>query len=96
MLTYGRANVAFVRGKGSWLYTEDDTAYLDCATGIAVNVFKYGDKRLVAALHAQADKLWHTSNLYRISEQEKARRLTAMLAWTMLFCNSGQKPMKLL
>ena len=29
MPTYGRADIAFVRGKGSWLYTKDDTAYLD-------------------------------------------------------------------
>ena len=91
MPTYGRADIAFVWGKGSWLYTEDDTAYLDCATGIAVNVFGHGDKRLVAALHAQADKLWHTSNLYRIGEQEKlAWRLTRHAGLDhAFFCNSG-------
>ena len=77
MPTYGRADLSFVRGEGSWLYTADETAYLDCATGIAVNLFGHNHPRLVQALHSQADRLWHTSNLYRIPEQE---RLAARLA----------------
>ena len=91
MPTYGRADITFVRGKGSWLYTKDDTAYLDCATGIAVNTFGHGDPRLLAALHEQADKLWHTSNLYRIDEQEKlAYRLASHAGLDhVFFCNSG-------
>ena len=91
MPTYGRADITFVRGKGSWLYTQDDTAYLDCASGIAVNTFGHGDPRLLAALHEQADKLWHTSNLYRIGEQEKlAYRLATHAGLDhAFFCNSG-------
>ena len=91
MPTYGRADISFVRGKGSWLYTSDDTAYLDCATGIAVNVFGHGDARLVAALMSQAEKLWHTSNLYRIDEQEKLAHRLAVHAGLdqAFFCNSG-------
>ena len=91
MPTYGRADITFVRGKGSWLYTQDDTAYLDCASGIAVNTFGHGDPRLLAALHEQADKLWHTSNLYRIGEQEKlACRLATHAGLDhAFFCNSG-------
>ena len=50
MPTYGRADLSFVRGQGSWLYTADDKAYLDCATGIAVNIFGHNDPRLTAAL----------------------------------------------
>jgi len=91
MPTYGRANLSFVRGQGSWLYTASDDAYLDCASGIAVNLFGHSDKALRDALHEQVDKLWHTSNLYRIDGQEK-------LAWRLarhagldqvFFCNSG-------
>ena len=91
MPTYGRAELSFVRGKGSWLYTDDDTAYLDCATGIAVNLFGHGDKRLVSALHEQADKLWHTSNLYRIEGQERLAFRLARHAGLehAFFCNSG-------
>ena len=91
MPTYGRADLSFVRGQGSWLYTADDTAYLDCATGIAVNLFGHNDHRLTAALHQQADKLWHTSNLYRIPEQERlATRLAEHAKLDhVFFCNSG-------
>tara|TARA_B100000963_G_scaffold119876_1_gene104454 strand:+ start:590 stop:1756 length:1167 start_codon:yes stop_codon:yes gene_type:complete len=91
MPTYGRANLSFVRGHGSWLYTADDKAYLDCATGIAVNIFGHNDPRLTAALHQQADKLWHTSNLFRIPEQERlATRLAAHARLDhVFFCNSG-------
>ena len=91
MPTYGRANLSFVRGQGSWLYTADDKAYLDCATGIAVNIFGHNDSRLTAALHQQADKLWHTSNLYRIPEQERlATRLAGHARLDhVFFCNSG-------
>ena len=91
MPTYGRANLSFVRGQGSWLYTSDDKAYLDCATGIAVNIFGHNDPRLTAALHKQADKLWHTSNLYRIPEQERlATRLAGHARLDhVFFCNSG-------
>ena len=91
MPTYGRAELSFVRGQGSWLYTVDDKAYLDCATGIAVNLFGHNDPRLTAALHQQADKLWHISNLYRIPEQERlATRLAAHARLDhVFFCNSG-------
>ena len=91
MPTYGRADISFVRGQGSWLYTADDKAYLDCATGIAVNIFGHNDPRLTAALHQQADKLWHTSNLYRIPEQERlATRLAGHARLDhVFFCNSG-------
>ena len=91
MPTYGRAELSFVRGQGSWLYTVDDKAYLDCATGIAVNLFGHNDPRLTAALHQQADKLWHISNLYRIPEQERlATRLAAHAQLDhVFFCNSG-------
>ena len=56
MPTYGRADLSFVRGQGSWLYTADDTAYLDCATGIAVNLFGHNDHRLTAALASHTPK----------------------------------------
>ena len=91
MKTYGRADLAFVRGEGSWLITEDGTRYLDCASGIAVNTLGHSHPALVAALKAQADQLWHTSNLYRIPGQERvAKRLAALTGLDQVyFCNSG-------
>lgn len=91
MPTYGRIDLAFVRGEGSYLFTDDGTSYLDCATGIAVNALGHGHPALLAALHHQADLLWHTSNLYRIPGQEKlAGRLAAAAGLDQVFfCNSG-------
>ena len=91
MHTYGRADLAFVRGEGSWLITEDGTRYLDCASGIAVNTLGHSHPALVDALKAQADQLWHTSNLYRIPGQERvAEKLAALTGLDQVyFCNSG-------
>ncbi len=89
--TYNRANIAFVRGEGAWLFAEDGRRYLDFAGGIAVNALGHAHPKLVEALTEQAKKLWHTSNLYRVPGQEKlARRLVeASFADTVFFTNSG-------
>jgi len=89
--TYNRADIAFVRGEGAWLYAEDGKRYLDFAAGIAVNALGHAHPKLVEALTQQAQKLWHTSNLYRVPGQEKlARRLVeATFADTVFFTNSG-------
>jgi len=91
MPTYGRIDLCFVRGEGSYLYTEDDSAYLDCASGIAVTTLGHNHEGLRAALHDQIDKLWHTSNLFRIAGQEKlaARLAQAANLDQVFFCNSG-------
>ncbi|MDC1209292.1 aspartate aminotransferase family protein [Pseudomonadota bacterium] len=91
MTTYGRIDIAFTHGEGSFLISEDGKRYLDYATGIAVNAFGHCHPKLVAALQDQASKLWHTSNLYRIPEQETvAEKLVAnSCADRVFFCNSG-------
>ena len=71
MPTYARANLAFERGEGVYLYSTDGRRFLDFASGVAVNALGHAHPHLVAALKAQADKLWHCSNLYRIPLQEK-------------------------
>ncbi len=89
--SYARTDLAFERGEGVYLYTADGTRYLDMGGGIAVNGLGHAHPVLVAALKAQAEKLWHTSNLYRIPEQERlaARLVAATFADTAFFCNSG-------
>ena len=91
MKTYGRAELAFVRGDGCWLVTDDGSRYLDCASGIAVNTLGHSHPGVVAALREQAGKLWHTSNLYRIPGQERvAAKLAALTGLDQVyFCNSG-------
>ena len=71
MGTYGRINVVFDRGEGSWLVATNGDRYLDFGSGIAVNTLGHAHPRLVNALSQQAGKVWHTSNLYRIDGQEK-------------------------
>ena len=91
MPTYARIDLAFERGEGAYLYGDDGRRYLDFGSGIAVTGFGHGHPHLVSALTAQAGKLWHVSNLYRIPEQERlAKRLVeATFADTVFFCNSG-------
>ncbi len=91
MPTYARNDVAFVRGEGVYLYTGDGRRFLDFGSGIAVNALGHCHPHLVAALADQAKTLWHTSNLYRVPEQEKlaARLVAATFADSVFFANSG-------
>jgi acetylornithine/N-succinyldiaminopimelate aminotransferase len=89
--TYARADVAFERGEGAYIYAEDGRRFLDFGAGIAVNSLGHAHPHLVKALTEQAGKLWHTSNLYRVPGQEKlSKRLTdATFADLVFFTNSG-------
>ncbi len=91
MPVYARANIEVDHGEGVYLYDTAGHKYLDFAAGIAVNVVGHGHPHLVKTMQAQAAKLWHTSNLYRIPEGERlAERLREnTFADTMFFTNSG-------
>ena len=91
MKTYGRAEIAFVKGEGCWLVSEKGDRYLDCASGIAVNTLGHSHPALIEALRDQAGKLWHTSNLFRIPGQERVAKKLASLSGLdqVFFCNSG-------
>ncbi len=96
MPTYARADIVFERGEGVYLYATDGRRYLDFGAGVAVNSLGHAHPHLVGALKAQAEKLWHCSNLYRVAGQEKvARRLIEnSFADTVFFCNSGAEAME--
>ncbi len=89
--TYARAPMSFVEGQGSWLIEESGERYLDLGAGIAVTVLGHAHPALVGALEEQGRRLWHTSNLYRIPNQEAlAERLVAnTFADTVFVTNSG-------
>jgi acetylornithine/N-succinyldiaminopimelate aminotransferase len=91
MSTFARVNLAFERGEGVWLTATDGERYLDFTSGVAVNALGHAHPHLVAALTAQAQKLWHVSNLYEIPEAERvaARLCAASFADVVFFCNSG-------
>jgi acetylornithine/N-succinyldiaminopimelate aminotransferase len=96
MPTYARADLAFERGEGAWLFTTDGERYLDFGGGVAVNALGHAHPHLVAALTEQAGKVWHVSNLYRIPEGERlaARLCAESFADTVFFCNSGAEAME--
>jgi acetylornithine/N-succinyldiaminopimelate aminotransferase len=91
MPTYARQDLVFERGEGCWLISTSGDRYLDFASGVAVNALGHAHPQLVAALEAQAEKLWHTSNLYRVAGQEQLaeRLVAATFADRVFFCNSG-------
>jgi len=95
---YARADLAFERGEGVWLYTRDGDAYLDMMGGIAVNALGHAHPQLVDAIRTQSERLWHVSNVFRIPGQEElGRRLcAATFAEKIFFTNSGAEAMECL
>jgi acetylornithine/N-succinyldiaminopimelate aminotransferase len=91
MQTYAPLPVAFARGEGAWLWDTEGKRYLDALAGIAVNGLGHGHPELTRAIAAQAAKLIHTSNLFRVVEQERlAEKVCALAAMdNAFFCNSG-------
>ncbi|MBU6500138.1 MAG: aspartate aminotransferase family protein [Rhodospirillales bacterium] len=91
MPTYNRADLAFERGEGAWLYTADGRRFLDFGAGIATSSLGHNNKHLADAIAEQAHKVMHVSNLYRVPGAERlAQRLVdATFADSVFFCNSG-------
>ncbi len=88
---YAPASVIPVRGRGARLWDQEGREYVDLAGGIAVNSLGHCHPELVAELKAQADELWHLSNVYT---NEPALILGQRLceltfADRVYFCNSG-------
>jgi predicted acetylornithine/succinylornithine family transaminase len=91
LATYKRAPIELVRGSGVHLYDAEGKDYLDFGSGIAVNSLGYDDPGLKAALHAAAEGLVHTSNLYHTAPGERlaATLVARSFASKVFFCNSG-------
>ena len=91
MNTYARLPVTFSHGEGCRITDTDGKEYLDALSGIAVSTLGHAHPRLVAAIAAQAGRMLHTSNLYRIAEQEQlADKLCALSGMAeVFFGNSG-------
>jgi acetylornithine/N-succinyldiaminopimelate aminotransferase len=91
MPTYNRADLAFERGEGAWLWTSDGRRFLDFGAGIATSSLGHNNAHLVQAITEQAARVMHVSNLYRVPQAERlAQRLVeATFADSVFFCNSG-------
>jgi acetylornithine/N-succinyldiaminopimelate aminotransferase len=94
--TFARQDLAFERGEGVWLINRDGERYLDFGAGIAVNALGHAHPHLVKALTDQAQKVWHTSNLYQIPEGDRlAQRLVDnTFADQVFFTNSGAEALE--
>ena len=88
---YNRRNIAFTKGKGSFLFATNGKKYLDFVQGIAVNSLGHANPHLIKAINKQAKKVWHVSNAFQIPEGEKlAKKLTQKtFADYVMFQNSG-------
>ena len=97
MPTYGRWDVSVERGEGCYLFATDGRKFLDFTSGIAVTSLGHCHPHLIEAVTAQANTLWHTSNLFQIPGQQRlAERLVAnSFADTVFFNNSGAEAVEL-
>ena len=89
--TYARAPLALSHGEGAWAWDLDGNRYLDLVSGIAVNALGHADPVVVAAIHEQASRFVHGSNLYYF---EGIGRMAQVLCERSglaraFFCNSG-------
>jgi len=91
MQTYARLPVTFSHGEGVYLYDTAGRRYLDALAGIAVSGLGHAHPAVTAAIREQADKLIHSSNLYRVQAQEQlADALTRVAGMdNCFFGNSG-------
>ena len=91
MPTYSRLPICFSRGEGVRLWDTDGTSYLDALGGIAVCILGHAHPELAEVIADQARRLIHTSNLYRIEQQERlGDRLCAIAGMEQAFFgNSG-------
>ncbi|TRO89493.1 aspartate aminotransferase family protein [Glycocaulis profundi] len=91
METYSPPDLVFERGEGVFLHERGGEEYLDFISGIAVNSLGHNHPKLVSALKDQADRLWHTSNMFRVPGQiELAEKYCRdSFADRVFFTNSG-------
>ncbi len=89
--TYNRYPVVLDHGDGVYLYDVNGKQYLDFGAGIAVFALGYNNRAYNEAIHAQVDKLIHTSNyFYNEPAVDAAKAITAAAGLDrVFFTNSG-------
>lgn len=89
---YRPREVVLDHGKGARVWDTQGRDYVDFGAGIAVNALGHQDPDLLAALTAQAHKLWHSSNVFYTEPPLRlAEELVnaAEFAERVFLCNSG-------
>ena len=89
--TYSRFGINITRGSGTRLWDDEGRQYTDFTSGIAVCSLGHCNPYIVEAVKAQAEKLFHVSNLYWTKPQLKVASLLVenSCADRVFFCNSG-------
>lgn len=89
---YGdRQEVCFIRGEGSYLFDQDNRKYIDFFSGVATCSLGYGHPAFMRKMHAQLDRMIHSSNHFYNREQAQAAKLVSQISFPgrTLFVNSG-------
>ena len=96
MGTYARLDVDLVRGSGIYAFDKNDKKYIDFCSGIAVNCLGHAHPALIDALTTQANKIWHTSNIFTSSGAESLADTICKNSFgeKVFFCNSGAEAME--
>ena len=91
MHSYGRFPVAIDHGKSATVWDLDGREYIDFTAGIGVCSLGYAEEGWVAAVHEQAGKLSHISNLFYSEPYAKAAQklCTRTGMANVMFANSG-------
>jgi len=91
MTTYAPMDVTFDHGEGAILWDTEGKQYLDALAGIAVCGLGHAHPAVTSAISEQAAKLIHTSNLYRIENQQLLADELCRLSGldSVFFSNSG-------
>ena len=86
---YKRAPIEFVKAEGSYLIDSERKTFLDFSSGIGVTNLGF-HPQVQQALIQQAERIWHSPNLYLSSLQEQvAQELAGSYDYLAFFCNSG-------
>lgn len=88
---YARWDIELQSGNGTKIYDTNGKEYLDFTSGIGVCNLGHCNPNVVAAVETQLNQLWHTSNLFKSSIQEKVaeKLVQSSMGSAVFFCNSG-------
>jgi acetylornithine/N-succinyldiaminopimelate aminotransferase len=88
---YARLPVVMARGQGSAVWDSEGKEYLDLFAGFGACILGHCHPALIAAVHEQADKLWHVGNtFYTMPQIEFAEQLNrTTFTGQAFFCHSG-------
>lgn len=91
LYTFKRQPLMIVKAKGSFVWDAKGKKYLDFFSGLAVCGVGHNNAQVQKGIHAQTNKLLHSSNyFYTRPQMDLAKELTSRYPKSrVFFCNSG-------